>query len=139
LVTLGILSFTGIIIWSVFFQGATYTQRASTKNELHQEANIVITKLTKIHQTSDQYQISNTGCKLTVTINTNQIQEINNSKYCISVRLVNIDTNEVLVENSLVDPNNNDISFQLTIYDLDDNRNSIVENGILYRLKGGGV
>jgi prepilin-type N-terminal cleavage/methylation domain-containing protein len=142
LATLAILSFIGVIIWSVFFQGANYSQKAVTKNALQQEANIVITNLKTIHRTSDSYQISDSGCKLTATITKNnkiQSQEFSNSKFCISARFTYINTGSDLTSTDSIDPNNQDISFEITIKDNNDSNNQIVENGILYRLKDGGV
>jgi type II secretory pathway component PulJ len=60
LVTLAILSLVGIIIWGVFFQGFSFSKKMESKNALQQEANLIITNLTKVHQTSTEYQISNT-------------------------------------------------------------------------------
>jgi type II secretory pathway pseudopilin PulG len=142
LVTLGILSFIGIIIWSVFFQGAAYSQKSSTKNAMQQEANIIITSLIKIHQTSDQYQINSSGCKLTVTFTKNnsiQTQDLSNSKFCISARIVDVATGTVLTGTDFIDPNGQDISYELTIKDANDSTNQVIENGTLYRLKDGGV
>jgi type II secretory pathway pseudopilin PulG len=142
LAALTILSFIGILIWSVFFQGSTYSLKSSTKNALQQEANIVITNLIKIHQTSDQYQINSNGCKLTVTIIKNSIpqtKELSNSKFCISINLADTETGKVYSASDPIDPNNYDIHFILTISDLNDNENRVVEDGILYRLKDGGI
>ena len=48
LLTISIISFVGVLIWSVFFQGTEYSNTAITNNQMQQEANIIMTKITKI-------------------------------------------------------------------------------------------
>lgn len=143
LATLALLSFIGIIIWGVFFQGVSFSQKSSTKNALQQEANFVITSLTKIHQTSDHYQISSDENKITVIFsinNTTQSQDFSDSRFNITGKFVDNDTGEVVSQtNSAVVPNDDNISFVITISDKNNSQNQVTENGILYRLKGGGV
>ena len=69
LATLVILSIVGIGMWSAFFQGFEYSNKTISENLMIQEANILITNLTKIHQKTEEYEIENDGCKIVVTIN----------------------------------------------------------------------
>ena len=88
LATLAILSIVSILIWSIFFQGTNYSNKAMTKNQMQQEANIIITNLTKIHQTSDSYDIdSSKTCSFTVNDNDKGLTEVfEHSQLSISVK-----------------------------------------------------
>lgn len=89
LVTLVILSIVGTIIWSVFNNGVRFSNEAISKNQMQQEANIVLTKLTKIHQTATEYTLmSNSNCTFTVKAiidNNNEDYQFENSKLCLQV------------------------------------------------------
>ncbi len=130
LVTLVILSLIGTIVWSVFFQGYRFSQKAVTKNMLQQEANLVVTNLTKIHQTSKQYSISTTDpdCTITVTYtkqdNSQQTQVFSKTGLCYSTDATGD-----------FDPNTNDNFLKITIYDQKDPTNRVEMNAFLYRLK----
>lgn len=130
LVTLSILSLIGTIVWSVFFQGVNFSQRAVTKNTLQQEANFVITRLTKIHQTSIQYSISNNtpDCAITVLFtkqDTSQQTEVfSQTGFCYSTDV-----------SGTFDPTTNDNNLKVTIYDQKDPNNKVEMNAFLYRLK----
>lgn len=41
LLALSITTTIGILIWSIFFQGFNYSNKAMTKNQMQQEANMV--------------------------------------------------------------------------------------------------
>lgn len=129
LVTLAILSIIGTIIWSVFFQGYNFSQKAVTKNRLQQEANMVIVNLTKIHQTSLVYSISNTDCKITV----NYTKKIDNSQQS-QIFQGNGLCYETNVTGSF-DPNQNDNDVKVTVYDQNDRNNKAEVDTFLYRLK----
>lgn len=128
LATLSILSFIGVIIWNVFFQGYHYSQKAINKNMLQQEANIVITRLTKIHQISKEYELITAGCQITVNYtnqdNTQQSEIFEHSKFCYSTNF-----------SGLVDPNADDIKLKIFISDKNDPNNRAEVDTILYRLK----
>jgi prepilin-type N-terminal cleavage/methylation domain-containing protein len=132
LVTLMILSSIGGIIWSVFFQGSKFTQNSISKNTTQQEANILITTLKRIHQTSKNYTVNSSACKVTVTAtkqdNTTKNYEFKATNLCISIDHA-----------GTVIPDNNDISIKLTIYDINNTNNRVEINAILYRLKDGGI
>jgi prepilin-type N-terminal cleavage/methylation domain-containing protein len=132
LATISILSFVGVIIWSVFFQGYTFSHKSMSKNSIQQEATIILTNLTKIHQTSQQYEISNTSCGITVKITKQdssiQTQEFNHSGLCISSSYTGV-----------VIPDQDDIHLTLNIYEIEDPTNKVNVDSFLYRLKDGGI
>ncbi|MFZ7945574.1 type II secretion system protein [Neobacillus sp. 19] len=134
LVTLAILSLIGIIIWNVFFQGMKFSEKSVTKNTMQQEANLLITNLKKIHQTSKLYEISSSTCKITVSItkqdDTTQTVEFNYPDFCISF------------DHSIdgeVEPDIEDLNLTVTIYEKKDPKNKVEVDTILYRLKDGGI
>lgn len=129
LVTLGILSFIGTLIWGVYFQGFNYSQKSMMKNTLQQEANLVIVNLTKIHQTSSQYQISSSDCNITVIYTSNQdhsqhTQIFSKNGLCYSTTVT-----------GTFDPSQDDVNLTVTIYDQKDTNNKVDVNAFLYRLK----
>jgi prepilin-type N-terminal cleavage/methylation domain-containing protein len=140
LVTLAILSLVGTIIWGVFFQGSSYSQKAATKNKLQQEANILITRMTKIHQTSDHYMLTSSDCETTVTYPDSDppIPSVtfSNSQICFSVEIVNPSTN-IPITNPVY-PNTQDSKLIGDIHDKNDPTDKVDIDLLLYRLKGGG-
>jgi prepilin-type N-terminal cleavage/methylation domain-containing protein len=129
LVTLAILSVIGTIIWSIFFQGYNFSQKSVTKNRLQQEANLVIVNLTKIHQTSLVYTISNSDCKITVNYTikldySKQSQVFAGSGLCYTTDVT-----------GSFDPNQNDNDIKVTVYDQNDRTNQAEVDTFLYRLK----
>lgn len=90
LITLAILLIIGVLVWGVFFQGAEYSNKSILKNQMQQEANIIISKLTNIHQTSKSYTLDYSDCKIIVayekegeSINHNETFE--NNKLCFHI------------------------------------------------------
>jgi prepilin-type N-terminal cleavage/methylation domain-containing protein len=149
LVTLAILSFAGILIWSIFFQGYKYSETATTKNRLNQEANIVIANLTNIHQTSEYYKIFNiTPCEIYVEITntaesaTIQTMEFKDSELCFESNSdretpILITTPDETVINQ--DPFYNDLEIEIVVSDKMDPTNKVTVDTVLYRIKDGGV
>lgn len=86
LITLAILSFIGILIWGIFFQGTKYSNKSVIKNQMQQEANFIITKITNIHQTSESYILDSSNCKIAVTYkkkdSETQIEIFENNNLC---------------------------------------------------------
>lgn len=132
LVTISILSFIGVIIWSVFFQGYRFSQKSISKNTIQQEANLLITNLKKLHQTSKGYDISSLNCTVTVNVTkqdeTTQTYEFNHPNLCIS-----------LDRTGPIDPDEEDVNLTVTIYEKNDINNKVEIDTILYRLKDGDI
>ncbi|WP_404329435.1 type II secretion system protein J [Mesobacillus maritimus] len=149
LVTLAILSFAGILIWSIFFQGYKFSETATTKNRLNQEANIVIANLTNIHQTSEYYKIYNTTpCEIYVEITntaesaTVQTMEFKDSELCFESNSdretpILITTPDETVVNQ--DPFYNDLEIEIVVSDKMNPTNKVTVDTVLYRVKDGGV
>ncbi len=136
IVALAILSLVGIIIWSVFFQGYNFSQKAVTKNSIQQEANLIAANLTKIQQTSKSYTISTispprpndpscTTLKVEYTKqdNSNITLAFDKAGLCYSVD-----------QTGTFDPKTNR-NIKLTIYAKNDSKNRVDMNIFLYRLK----
>lgn len=126
-----ILSIIGVIIWSIFFQGFNFSQKSMSKNTIHQESNLVITNLTRIHQTSNEYEISMSSCKIIVIATkqdtTTKTYEFEHPRLCFSINQVGI-----------FDPSTQDVDIKLTIYERIEPSNVVDVDTILYRLKDGG-
>ncbi len=129
LATIAILSIVGVIIWSVFFQGTKYSNIAVTKNQMQQEANIIISKLTKIHQTAESYSIHSKGGNITVDYKDN-----NGATHKIVFDDSHLDFFTQSMNNVI--PNKNDTPLTITVNEKKSN-NTISIDTVLYRLKGG--
>jgi prepilin-type N-terminal cleavage/methylation domain-containing protein len=135
LATISILSFVGVIIWNVFFQGYHYSQNSNSKNSMIQETNLIIVNLLKIHQTADQYEIKNSSsnCGIIVTYKKgtlNQTQIFDNKQLCFSVVLKNSIS-------GTIDPNLIDVPLTVTASDKQNSNNKISIDSTLYRVKRG--
>jgi prepilin-type N-terminal cleavage/methylation domain-containing protein len=138
LATLTILSMVSVIIWSVFFQGYNYSQKANSKNLMLQEANILAANLTRIHQTIDKYEIKSENCSIKVTnlkSTPPQYQVFNHANICFKlVEINNVNgTGPRIVEPN---KNGNDISLKISVSDKKDPENNITLDTFLYRVKG---
>jgi prepilin-type N-terminal cleavage/methylation domain-containing protein len=132
LVTLAILSFIGIIIWSVFIQGYKFSQKSISKNTMQQETNLLITNLKKIHQTSKEYNIITGTCTITVNAtksdDSTQTYVFDHPNLCFS-----------LDRTGLIQPDIEDVKLTITISEKNDSENKLEIETILYRLKDGGI
>ncbi|MBT2644689.1 type II secretion system protein [Bacillus sp. ISL-41] len=130
LASLAILSIIGILVWQVFFQGMNYSAKSISKNNMQQEATILTATLTKIHQTSDEYELSNPSCSIIVQYmrqGTTAVEEFSHPEMCLEIDF----TGEV-------EPDLNDLPMKLTINEKANAENRIVQDTFLYRLKGDG-
>lgn len=136
LATLVILSIAGVLIWSIFFQGLKFSQNAVSKNMMIQEANIVISNLKKIHQTSSEYNITSipTDCEIVVedivdkATNTPKPNQVfNHTQLCISSSFTGV------VDTKL----SNEVPIDITIKDNDNLTNKVLVNTVLHRFKEG--
>ncbi|MDN4495509.1 type II secretion system protein [Ureibacillus aquaedulcis] len=124
-----LLSIVVLLSWSIFFQGANYTNKAISKNQMQQEANYIISKLNKIHLQSDTYKVKRDSCKFSIEATTDgrvtDTVTFENNQLCISIKN--------LPEN--VNPNEQDINLQLTIQKLEEPSNNLTLEALLQRLK----
>ncbi|OIK16959.1 hypothetical protein BIV60_01395 [Bacillus sp. MUM 116] len=132
LATITILSIIGIVIWNVFIQGNKVSQKSMSKNSMEQEANLVITNLTSIFQTSKQFQLASSNCQISVTFtkqdNTVQTQVFTNAQLCYSATNI-----------SSINPGETDVNLSITVSDRKDINNQVTISSLLYRLKDGDI
>ncbi|PFA67281.1 hypothetical protein CN378_10555 [Bacillus sp. AFS015802] len=131
LATTTILSIIGVVIWNVFFQGLTYSDKAVTQNALQQESNYVNMKLTRIHQTSEEYELTSSNCMIKVKYKTknNELLEetFKDPDLCLSTSY-----------SGIVDPNKEDLPITITIQDKERAANKFDIETVFYRLKENG-
>lgn len=124
-----LISIISFLAWNIFFQGKNYTEKSLSKSQMQQEANIILSRLSKIHQSSDNYEVNIQTCSFNIkyTVNGNTKNEsFNNSRLCI--KLSNIP--------NIIDPKTiNAIDFNLYIEDINKPDNNILVNSYIYRLK----
>ncbi len=138
LATLTIVSIIGIIIWSIFFQGYNFSQKAMSKNFMLQETNILITNLTKQHQKLIKYELKSENCEIKITnlkTSPTQVQVFNHPNICFKITEINNIKNPGPFS---VEPNKiaNDVSLKITASDKNNPENSITIDTFLYRVKG---
>ncbi|MGM0854968.1 MAG: type II secretion system protein [Bacillota bacterium] len=126
LVTLTILSIIGAVVWNVFYQGINYTKKAVSQNSIQQEANILTMKLTRIHQTSESYELENPGCTIKMKYS-EQEEEFHHNDLCFSLENA---------PEKPIKPSNIDYPLLVTITDKHHPKNKFIIDTTLYRLKG---
>lgn len=132
LATIVIVTLIGFLAWNTFFQGANYSKTAMTKNQMYQEANLIMIELTKNHQNTPKYVINSVDtCSFEVSQledsgQTTKIKKSHN-KLCYSIEHLPI----------TVDSNTNNIKINLVISDKSNIDNKIRVNIPLHRLAGG--
>ncbi|WP_066385972.1 prepilin-type N-terminal cleavage/methylation domain-containing protein [Neobacillus mesonae] len=137
LATLVIMSIVSIIIWSIFFQGFNFSQKAISKNQMQQEMNLLINNLLGIHQTAKEYNLKNinSNCEIKVEIinkdNSTETEIFSHPNMCFKYD----------IKNSVVPPivpnrANNDVQLKITISVKNDPNNKITMDTYLYRIKG---
>ena len=135
LATIAILSFIGVIIWNLFFQGYQFSKKSVTKNNLIQETNIFISDLTKIHQTASDYTLKKSGtCGVTVISDGKQILNNINPDICYSIFINNIELSSTTITSDI-----DQVPITVIISDKNDKENNISINTVLYRLKRGAI
>ncbi|MGG1677592.1 type II secretion system protein J [Neobacillus sp. NRS-1170] len=137
LATLAIFSMAAVIIWSVFFQGLNFSEKAISKNFMLQESNILVTNLKRVHQKLIKYEIRSENCTIKVTDLTNpsQVQEFNHQSICFKI----LEINNVSGSGPItIEPNKNanDVSLKISASDKNNQANSVTINTFLYRVKG---
>lgn len=66
LATMIIFSIVAILAWSIFFQGTDYSKKAVSKNQIQQEANVIISSLNSIHKQSTEYSVTFNSCSFSI-------------------------------------------------------------------------
>lgn len=132
LASIVLLVLIGFLAWNIFFQGANYSKNAMTKNQMYQEANLIMIELTKNHQNVPKYVINSIdSCSFQISkiedTGQTDIIEKSHSKLCYSIENLPI----------TVDSNTNSIKFNLLISDRSKLDNKIRVTIPLHRLVGG--
>lgn len=112
--------------------------------------NLLITNLTKIHQTSSEYEITSSGtnnCDITVTskkkdkvLNKDVIQPVrifSHSQICFGF-VLDIKNKRSGSDPNKIEPNENDVSITLNARDKTNPENKVTMKSYLYRMKGVG-
>lgn len=126
LATVIILSIISILAWSIFFQGTEYSKKAVSKNQMQQEANVIIASLNSIHKRSIEYSATSKDCILSVqytTKSTTKTEVFENSQMCIEAN------------DFTISPKTTDADIHLTIKEKSNPKNKIEINSLLSRLK----
>lgn len=135
LATLVILSIIGVLIWNVFFQGYKYSQKAVSKNTMQQEANIIITTLTRIHQTSQEYTITNADGVIVITAtNPDQTIQFKDSRMNYWIKENEDEVDEQEREIKSINPKTRKLELFIIIKDKHDSKNKVEIETLLYRL-----
>jgi len=128
-----ILTIVLLLSWNIFFQGTNYSNKAVTKNQLQQEANIIISKLNKIHLQSDSYNVQIESCKFSIeaTINGSprSPETFENDLFCISLKNV---------PNTVI-PKKDNVNLELIIQQKNDPSTKLKIDTLLHRLKEDGT
>lgn len=66
LAALALFGIISVLIWNFFFQALSFNDREVTKNQLQQEANLIINTIQQLHTKSTITSITNTNNTLTV-------------------------------------------------------------------------
>lgn len=66
LAAISIMAIISVILWGIFYQGNTFTQKKISENQLSQEVNTLARTLQTIHQKGEPYSIIVEDCKIVV-------------------------------------------------------------------------
>lgn len=131
LATTLILALVSILLWGIFFQSTNYSKKAVSKNQLQQEANVIISSLNSIHKRSIEYSVTVNSCSFSIQHTSNsgtKTEVFENSQMCI--KLSNSFTNPVKPKENMY----KNINIQLIIEDNNDPKNKIKIDTLLNRL-----
>ncbi|MFJ7730312.1 type II secretion system protein [Lysinibacillus sp. NPDC097231] len=129
LATVIIFSLVSILAWSIFFQGTEFSKKAVSKNQMQQEANVIIASLNSIHKRSTEYSATPNSCSFSVQYTVRGMTETDvfeNSLMCI--KLADNFTNPIT-------PKTTDTEINLLIEEKGNPKNKIQINTLLSRLK----
>ncbi|RTR27329.1 hypothetical protein EKG37_19220 [Robertmurraya yapensis] len=152
LLTLSITVTIGILIWSVFFQGFNYSNKAMTNNQLQQEANIIINGLAKYHRNFEvnleedsnselnSYMVKSSNCKISISaVPPNTTEVFQHPQLCFKANITD-DENNGTESTIIIHPDAKDVSLTIKVSGTDDqNSNSIIIDTVLSRLKRGDI
>lgn len=129
LATMVIFSLVAILVWNVFFQSTDYSKKAISKNQIQQEANIIISNLNAIHKRSTEYTVISNSCSFSVQYtakNVKKTETFENNQMCI--KLSSNSSNPV-------NPKTTKVEIELMIEEKDNPDNKVQIHTLLSRLK----
>ncbi|MDF2945859.1 MAG: hypothetical protein K0S51_538 [Bacillales bacterium] len=143
LVSMAISSIILVIIWGIYFQGANFSKVVTNKTLLQQEANTIISNLTRIHQTSTstymfQFSEKSSAEDLTsFTVVGDETMKIENTNFLYSIYAFDFTNgNEELITNNFsISPNINDFNIKIVIKDKNNPDVKYEAKTILTRIK----
>ncbi|MBP3038240.1 prepilin-type N-terminal cleavage/methylation domain-containing protein [Bacillaceae bacterium Marseille-Q3522] len=116
LLALALSGIVTLIICGVFFQGIRFSNIIREKTSLQQEANRVITELTRLHQTTvTPYTVSCNASSCTVTSEDGKEIAIDNRNYIYTLSIADREFLPVTI-----DPEKQDLTITVTITDKED-------------------
>lgn len=69
---LALFGIISVLIWNFFFQALNFNEREVTKNQLQQEANLIVNTIQQLHTKSTITSLTNTNDSLTVNYDVNK-------------------------------------------------------------------
>jgi prepilin-type N-terminal cleavage/methylation domain-containing protein len=127
-----VLSIIGVIVWNAFFQGYEYSQTAVSKNTMNQEANLIITNLTRIHQTSESYTLSNIDNTIVLTVTKPEPSKTIKFEHSQMEFVIDLKGHSMTIDPTKTEDKKIDLT--ITIKDKNDSSNQVEVDTILYRL-----
>lgn len=131
LLTLTLLTGIGLLIWGVFFQGSKYTSTVVSANQMQQEANEIATYLTRLHQTSEWYEIKTNSKTVTIVSKYNSVE--NETKKVYESEQFNYDVK--IVGPRKIYPNKNNVEATIVVAEKENQQNNMEIETYLYRLQ----
>ncbi|MDF2606473.1 MAG: prepilin-type N-terminal cleavage/methylation protein [Bacillales bacterium] len=143
LVSMAISSIILVLIWGIYFQGAKFSKVVTNKTLLQQEANTLISNLTRIHQTSTatyMFQFSGNSSAedlSSFTVVGDETTKIENTNFLYSIYTFDVSnsTEELITNNFTVSPNIDDFNIKIVIKDKNNPTVKYEAKTILTRIK----
>lgn len=137
LISIALGSIVLVLIYQFFFQGIHFSKVVNDKTLLQQEANYMVSSMTKIHQTSDSYSITfdqNPNASY-ITVDGKQKITFQNKKFRYELMNKN-GTNNTYIPNSFtVNPLKEDVILTIKITSNDKENQTYQTTATLSRLK----
>ncbi|WP_158553308.1 PilW family protein [Peribacillus saganii] len=139
LAALTILSFMILLVSGVFINGISYSNKAKSTVMLHEEANYIVTFLTKKHETQKSYTIeldnNPNASMITITDDSGSSQVISSSDYRYSLYENSGGTDTLMDQRvDISSTSAQSLSFKLVIQDAKNPKNQFELKTIISRL-----
>jgi prepilin-type N-terminal cleavage/methylation domain-containing protein len=136
LITIAISSILLITVWGFLFQGINFSKVVANKTLLQQEANNIVSSITRIHQTTSTvytFQLDGNSTANNITsfkVIGKDIVHFDSPNFLYSIYSFDINTNseQLIQDNQSINPNTTDLGLKIIIRDKQ-------HNEILYEVK----